>query len=405
MDLEFKAPQYFDFGSFDVDTHDGADDFFEITTVGMMTPAPRPRNGSSESSTSCYLPIPKMSEVKPIKAKHKQLGCGSEVPHVGRLKITNKTSSPHSLPKRRMLLQGPRANSTRSFKPIRMRRIIPSSSSSLEFKGLSHVKRNLVTSSARKKVRSPRYFTDGREAARNLMATSQVNDVNGNQSKFNRYITKNMIAASGSKPNVRDGCRRMKRSPKSTTVEVKRQEVPRRMLDRRNSTEAGLKSSNSLLPGNTKSNAFGITRTEPFKFVLDERLQSRNSKKGEAPAVENKNSTLGFKANESKIVKTPPFLPKKPPKVQISAVAPKLRLDRRVEERSKWDQQRMKKENERDELKKLEEISKAQEEAKEMNEYRKQLVHKPQPVIKSKFNLNLVKKPLTQPMSPAITKT
>ena len=126
-------------------------------------------------------------------------------------------------------------------------------------------------------------------------------------------------------------------------------------------------------------------------------LSSKNRFKMSSRALSRRNSIEGFKATDRKVVKTPPFLPKKPTNEHISSRAPNLRLNKRAEERAKWEEQRIKKERESEEIRNKEEI---------LNniEIRKRLVHKAKPVMKSKFCLNVVKKPPTKPRSPAITK-
>ena len=133
-------------------------------------------------------------------------------------------------------------------------------------------------------------------------------------------------------------------------------------------------------------------------------LSSKNRFKMSSRALSRRNSIEGFKATDRKVMKTPPFLPKKPTNEHISSRAPNLRLNKRAEERAKWEEQRIKREEQRIKKERESEEIRNKEEILNNIEIRKRLVHKAKPVMKSKFCLNVVKKPPTKPRSPAITK-
>jgi len=423
---EFEAPKYFDFNH--VDSEDDADRFFDYSMApGMATPAPRPSSstaGNQDKQSPCFLPVPLMSEVKPVKAK--LLQANNEInlmPHSGR--VSNKMTTPHSIPKRRMFARRIRNDKNKSDRPIRMRRVIPKHIAQ-QVNVMSHTKRNLLTSSARKKIKSPIILSHtkkilSRDVERLVQGTGVSNEA---LSRMNNNKAKPRTLIEGKSSTRTVGC-----NMKVKRLDIRSRRSINSMEDsgRRSSSKDKSRGGESTLFNPTK--AFmnkvktsheetrktvaqnlslpigaSMTKTEPFSFILDERLKEREIKRKEELKSAEKRLAAGFKASECKVVKTPPFLPKMPPKNQIASVAPTLRLDRRAEERGKWEEQKHLHEREKEEFRRAEELKKIEVEKNENIILRKQLVHKPQPVMKGKYNINIVKKPLTTPLSPAITK-
>jgi len=146
-----------------------------------------------------------------------------------------------------------------------------------------------------------------------------------------------------------------------------------------------------------------LTKPEPFRFQIDERLENRLIKwqaNLEKEFDDQRKATI-FKASEPKVLSMAPFEPK-PSDTPLSEVSNFiLHSDRRAEERKAFDLKVKQKEAEIVGAKRELEERKKREEIEEISKLRKESVHKAQPVRNFKpMEVKPSEKDLTFPCSP-----
>lgn len=108
-----------------------------------------------------------------------------------------------------------------------------------------------------------------------------------------------------------------------------------------------------------------------------------------------------FKANPASVLEKEPFVPQKVVRPLLTVNNVMLHSEVRSEQRAKFDAKRMREEYEKMTENLQRRALRAKEESKELAEYRKQLVHKAQPVHHyAPIAIRPSERPFTQPISP-----
>lgn len=146
-----------------------------------------------------------------------------------------------------------------------------------------------------------------------------------------------------------------------------------------------------------------LTKPEPFRMAIDERVDARVAKwqEGLKEELEEQRRATQFKASEARSLVIPPFVPK-PSEKPLSEISNfTLHSDRRAEERAAYELERSAKEAGLEgQRRELEERRRRQEE-EEVARQRRAAVHRAQPVKQYKpMEVKPSTKPLTMPESP-----
>lgn len=146
-----------------------------------------------------------------------------------------------------------------------------------------------------------------------------------------------------------------------------------------------------------------ITKPEPFRMLIEDRVESRVAKWQDnlAKELEEQRKATQFKATEAKVLTSAPFTakPSDKPLCEIANVV--LHSDRRAEERAAYELERSAKEAQLQGAKLQQEERKKREEEEQVVKLRKAIVHKAQPVKHYRpVEVRPSNKPLTLPASP-----
>lgn len=146
-----------------------------------------------------------------------------------------------------------------------------------------------------------------------------------------------------------------------------------------------------------------LTKPEPFRMAIDERVDARVAKwqEGLKEELEEQRRATNFKAQEARSLVIPPFVPKPSDKPLSEISNFTLHSDRRAEERAVYELERSAKEAGLEgQRRELEERRRRQEE-EEVQKQRRAAVHRAQPVKQYKpLEVKPSTKPLTMPESP-----
>jgi len=146
-----------------------------------------------------------------------------------------------------------------------------------------------------------------------------------------------------------------------------------------------------------------LTKTEPFKMAIDERVESRLAKwqEGLNKELEEQRKATQFKATEARSLVIPPFVPKPSDKALSEISNFTLHSDRRAEERAAYELERCAKEAGLEGQRREMEERKRRQEEEEVMKLRRAAVHKAQPIKHYKpMEVKPSTKPLTQPEPP-----
>lgn len=149
--------------------------------------------------------------------------------------------------------------------------------------------------------------------------------------------------------------------------------------------------------------AIPLTKTEPFKMAIDERVESRLAKwqEGLNKELEEQRKATQFKATEARSLVIPPFVPKPSDKALSEISNFTLHSDRRAEERAAYELERSAKEAGLEGQRREMEERKRRREEEEVMKLRRAAVHKAQPIKHYKpLEVKPSTKPLTQPEPP-----
>jgi len=149
--------------------------------------------------------------------------------------------------------------------------------------------------------------------------------------------------------------------------------------------------------------ALPLTKTEPFKMAIDERVESRLAKwqEGLNKELEEQRKATQFKATEARSLVIPPFVPKPSDKALSEISNFTLHSDRRAEERAAYELERSAKEAGLEGQRREMEERKRRREEEEVMKLRRAAVHKAQPIKHYKpLEVKPSTKPLTQPEPP-----
>ena len=144
-----------------------------------------------------------------------------------------------------------------------------------------------------------------------------------------------------------------------------------------------------------------LTEPEPFKLLSEvkhkqfiEKLKEKQMKE-----EEEKENLRRFKA--APLANNEVFVPKKSTKPLTQYEEPKFKLEERLAQRHKFDEEIRKKEQKLKEEKENQEQAKKEQELREISELRKKLVHKATPIrVLPGITIAPSKRPLTEPKSP-----
>jgi len=148
-----------------------------------------------------------------------------------------------------------------------------------------------------------------------------------------------------------------------------------------------------------------LTKPEPFKMAIEERVEQRLAKwhEGLAKELEEQKKATQFKATGAKVLHCAPFIPKPSDKPLSEVSNFTLHSDRRAEERFHYDQERSAKEAELEGAKRQQEERRKVEVEHEVARMRKAAVHKAQPVKHYKaMEVKPSDRALTMPSSPLL---
>jgi len=146
-----------------------------------------------------------------------------------------------------------------------------------------------------------------------------------------------------------------------------------------------------------------LTKTEPFKMAIDERVESRLAKwqEGLNKELEEQRKATQFKASAARSLIIPPFVPKPSDKALSEISNFTLHSDRRAEERAAYELERSAKEAGLEGQRREMEERKRRQEEEEVMKLRRAAVHKAQPIKHYKpVEVKPSTKPLTQPELP-----